>query len=167
MSLLEEIQKTREYLDYIEEHYLNVQKAWKEVKGKCSNMRFIRDDFYFNFLDSEIKDHDESKLSEAEFVPYRNTFYPVKGQKKPGLGKAWEHHKEKNYHHWETWTQHSKTNNPNEWEVHCVHMVVDWMAMGYVFEDNAKEYYEKHKDDINLPHYAIEFMYKIFDKLGY
>ena len=28
MKVLDEIQKTREYLDYIEEHVLNVKRAW-------------------------------------------------------------------------------------------------------------------------------------------
>ena len=37
----ETIKKTREYLDYIEEHYLNVQKAFKEIETKCKRMRFI------------------------------------------------------------------------------------------------------------------------------
>jgi len=39
-EMLERIKKTREYLDYIEEHYMNVQKAWKELQQKCKEMRF-------------------------------------------------------------------------------------------------------------------------------
>ena len=41
------IQKTREYLDYLEEHYNNVQKAWKIIQDKCKDMPFIYDDFQF------------------------------------------------------------------------------------------------------------------------
>ena len=41
--------------------------------------------------------------------------------------------------------------------------IVDWMAMGYEFGDTAKEYYEKMKDEINFPDWAIKLMYEIFD----
>ena len=37
------------------------------------------------------------------------------------------------------------------------------MAMGYEFGDTAKEYYENNKAKIDLPKWAIDEMYKIFD----
>lgn len=33
--MIEKIKKFREYLDYIEEHYNNVQKAWALINEKC------------------------------------------------------------------------------------------------------------------------------------
>ena len=51
----ETIQKFRKYLDYIEEHYNNVQKAWKLLQEKCKSMNFIYDDHLFFTLDAEIK----------------------------------------------------------------------------------------------------------------
>ena len=68
MKILEEIKRTREYLDYIEEHILNVEKAWEEVRTKCKDMRFIWDDFYFWNIDAAVKTHDLSNLSENEFI---------------------------------------------------------------------------------------------------
>ena len=41
--------------------------------------------------------------------------------------------------------------------------LVDWIAMGFKFNDTAKGYYEKNKSGIELPEWAIELMYKIFD----
>lgn len=35
MKALEYIEQTRSYLDYLEEHILNVQKAWKLLQEKC------------------------------------------------------------------------------------------------------------------------------------
>ena len=45
MEIFEQIKKTREYLAYIENHALNVQKAWTEIVAKCKDMRFVYDDF--------------------------------------------------------------------------------------------------------------------------
>ena len=39
-KMLELLAKTREYLDYVERHYNNVQKAWKELNEKCKNNGF-------------------------------------------------------------------------------------------------------------------------------
>lgn len=41
---MKKIRKTREYLDYNEEHYNNVQKDWVLIQDKCKDMRFIYDE---------------------------------------------------------------------------------------------------------------------------
>lgn len=163
-TTLEVIKKTQEYLDYIKEHVTNVNKAWIEVQSKCKDMRFIWDDFYFISIDSEISYHDLSKLSEYEFVQYRKAFYPVNEETDFNIDQAWEHHKKNNPHHWENWTS-IKPYSDADWEVHCVHMVIDWIAMGYKFGNTAKDYYENNKDKINIPDYAVSFINKIFDRV--
>jgi len=65
---LETIQKTREYLDYVEEHVNNVLKAFNIVSEKCN--RVINIDWVS--LYNSIQNHDLSKLSQAEFIPYRS-----------------------------------------------------------------------------------------------
>lgn len=40
---------------------------------------------------------------------------------------------------------------------------VDWVAMGFEFGDTARDYYEKNKEEIKLPEWAIKLMYEIFD----
>ena len=164
MKALELINKTREYLDYLEDHILNVQKAWTELQLKCKDMRFIYDDFVYNWIDGEVEAHDLSKLSEFEFVQYRKAFYPTTTEPEFDGSQAWEHHKLQNSHHWENWTK-KQSPNPYEWEVHCVHTVIDWMAMAYKFNDSARKYYENNREEIKLPDYAIDFIYKIFKRI--
>lgn len=161
----EKIQKFREYLDYIEEHYNNVQKAWALINEKCQNkhFRFISDDFVWDTINAEVKTHDLSKLSSEEFTQYRQFFFPCTGEKadKNLFDQAWQHHKTENEHHWQTWTVKHKE-NPYA-DAFLVMNIVDWVAMGFKFNDTAKEYYEKNKDDIQLPEWAITLMYEIFD----
>ena len=161
---LDQINQTRKYLDYIEEHILNVQKAWKEIQTKCKDMNIVYDDFYYNWIGDEVFNHDLSKLSEHEFVQYRKAFYSTEKEKKYDASVAWEHHKANNVHHWENWTN-SSMHIPNEWSVHCTHMVIDWMAMGYKYGDTARQYYEQNKEEIKLPDYAVDFIYEIFRRI--
>jgi hypothetical protein len=167
MKALELIKKTREYLDYLEEHIRNVHLAWEELQLKCKDMRFVWDDLLRDWIRREVENHDISKLSESELVRYRMVFYPaadIDPVIKPDLEEAWEHHMSKNPHHWQNWTKRINCHQ-SEWEVHCVHMVIDWMAMSYKFNDSARSYYEKNKDRIKLPVYAVNFIYEIFARI--
>lgn len=161
----EKIKKFREYLDYIDENYNHVQKAWKLINDKCPNdkFRFISDDFVWGTIDSEVKSHDLSKLSAEEFTQYRQFFFPCENEKKDkDLFKiAWGHHKKHNDHHWQTWTEKYK-DHPYA-EAFLIMNIVDWVAMGFKFGDTAKDYYEKNKNEIKLPEWAIKLMYEIFD----
>jgi hypothetical protein len=153
------IDKTRDYLDYIEEHYNNVQTAWKIVQEKCNDMKFIYDDYIWHNLDSDIQEHDLSKLSEDEFIQYRKCFYSLKGEVVGDLTAAWSHHLEHNHHHWET------VNECDPLDINCVHMVIDWMAMGIKFGDTAQDYYENNVDKIKLSDINIKFIYEIFERI--
>jgi len=159
------IAKTREYLDYFERHYDNVQMAWALINEKCQNkgFRFMSDDFVWYTIDSDVKLHDESKLSEYEFTQYRNWFFPADNEIKDERGylSAWEHHKRNNAHHWQNWTE-TQSANPYA-DAYLVMNIVDWVAMGFEFGDTAKSYYEKNQAKIELPQWAIALMYKIFD----
>lgn len=167
MATLELIEKTRQYLDYVEEHYLNVQRAWKEISNKCKDMRFVWDDYVYFSIDEEVKRHDMSKLSEYEFVQYRKAFYPTEeetGEGKYDMSAAWENHKANNPHHWENWTM-IESDSPYVHEIHCIHMLIDWTAMGYKFGDTAQSYYEKNKGKIILPEWAVGFIYDVFSRI--
>ena len=128
------------------------------------------DDFKFFTLQGDIKLHDQSKLSKAEFVPYRRKFFPTDFEKKEyseiidkEFKTAWEHHKLHNPHHWENWSE--KIAKANPYQVACiVQNVCDWMAMGMKFDDTAQIYYEKNKDKIKIPKDAESFMYNIFEQ---
>ena len=159
------IQKTREYLDYIEEHYNNVEKAWGIIREKCVDMPFIQDDRVYVSIALAVKNHDKSKMSAEEFVAYRKNFFPIKdeGDPKAGFEAAWEHHKEHNDHHWQNWTK-NYVDQPNA-AFFLILNIIDWMAMGLKFGDTARDYYEQNKDTIVLPEWAVKLMYEIFDKV--
>lgn len=165
-NMVETIEATRSYLDYIREHYNNVQKAWVIIQDRCKDkgFAFLYDNYRFFSLDQMIKKHDESKLSKEEFVPYRMKFFPTKydisyvEDVEKEFNQAWEHHKKHNDHHWENWVN---IEHPYS-EVFVVHNICDWMAMGMKFNDTAKEYYEKNKDKILVPTWADDFICSIF-----
>lgn len=159
---LDLVEKTQQYLDYIREHVNNVSKAWIEMQEKCFDLSFMTPDF-IQKMNEEVLMHDMSKLSKEEFVQYRECFYSIGESVK--ITDAWEHHKSNNLHHWEAWTN-AEFKDPGEWKFHCIHMVIDWMAMGYKFGDTAHEYYEKNKEKIKLPIEAEILIYKIFSRIG-
>jgi len=162
---------TRDYFNYIQEHIMNVQNAWAILELKCKDEKFIYDDFEYNILDQEIKNHDLTKYSDEEFIPYRNKFYPYKkydGEEQQffdmEFNKAWEHHKKYNDHHWETWTI-KKYPTSDIQSLHCVHMFIDWMAMSMKFKNTPVSYYEKNKDKITIPNWAEDMIYRLNSKI--
>ena len=168
MVVLGYIQKTRDYLDYLERHILNVKRAWEEIQEKCKDMDFIWDDWKWACINEEVINHDTSKMSQYEFTQYRANFYPTESEKKnqdvkKDFAIAWEHHKEHNIHHWENWTQEKD----NTVRYFClVGMVVDWLAMSYEFGDTPRKYYERSKNRITgMTEIEIEILNEIFDKL--
>lgn len=173
MQALETIAKTREYLDYVERHIKNVARAWAEVVDamkRAGNYPIIFDDFRYFALHEEVARHDMSKLSAEEFVQYRRCFYPTEAEKKsdpkPHLGEAWEHHKKMNAHHWENWAADDKqVSSPYDLEIHCTHMVIDWLAMSYEFGDTPRSYYEKNCHKIKLPEWAVKYITELFTDL--
>lgn len=162
--MLEKIEKFRAWLNEIEQHYNDVQKAWGLIKDKCKDMPFMADDFIYFTIDQNVKIHDLSKLSVNEFTQYRQYFHPCKDEKKDKqlFKSAWNHHKEHNRHHWETWTSSPILHDI----VYVIENVIDWVAMGFVEgKINAKEFYEKNKHKIDIPDWAVGIMYKIFDRI--
>lgn len=165
--VINRVNKCREYLNYIEDHYYRVQESWFMLQEKCEDIKFIYDDNIFNWIDTDVKNHDLSKLSHEEFMPYRQNFFATAEECPihPAVFTiAWEHHKTNNPHHWENWVSKYKDRSEIA-EVNCVHMIIDWMAMGLKFNDTAQEYYEKNKDRISLPDWAVKFIYEIFERL--
>lgn len=163
------IAKTREYLDYVERHINNVEKAWKLIQEKCSHIHPLTDDWLWSNIDYAIKHHDVSKLSPEEFVQYRRQFYPVdemeKDRNKDAFKAAWRNHKARNHHHWETWANRKREDYPNQAACNLVEMLVDWTAMGFEMEDSAEEYYEKMKKTINLKPWGDNLLQQFFNAL--
>lgn len=150
------IDKTRAYLDYVEEHLENVRQAFIIVSNACEGKMMWAglDSAWMPFM-AEVKAHDLSKFSPEEFVQYRANFYPVNDEDKAssGFDEAWENHKRENAHHHEVLRNY----------MDVVHMVIDWTAMGFKFGDTAQEYYEANQGRIKLSDEHKKFMYEIFE----
>ena len=151
------IDKTREYLNYLEEHLKNVQFAFTELSNACQDMAWVTDDFTWNTVRQQVIDHDLSKFSKEEFIQYRDSFFPVckEDKENSGFDAAWENHKQNNHHHHET----------AESYIDIIHMIIDWTAMGYKFGDTAQQFFEKNKDKIILSETNRILMYKIFERI--
>ena len=102
--------------------------------------------------------HDLSKYSPAEFIPgvkfYTGTKSPTDGERRTyGYSKAWMHHKGRNRHHYEYWTDYSivlKKTVPMKMPlVYVIEMFCDRVAACKVYlkdkytDSSALEYYNR------------------------
>ena len=153
------INAIQNYLEYLSEHLENVRLAFNNLSEICKDMWWVCDDLSWHTLRQEVCHHDLSKFSKEEFIQYQKTFYPVNKDERNNNDKdfnlAWENHKKCNHHHWET----------AETALDIVHMVIDWTAMGYKFNDTAYEYYEEHKDEIKLSEKHREILIEILERI--
>lgn len=106
--------------------------------------------------------HDVSKFNPKEFIPYSNWFYGFQGVRqqdcynqykddknwmssfgskhlkcKQEFDVAWQHHKDKNKHHWNYWYERS-LEMPRKY---IDQMICDWSAMSRKFGDTPQEFY--------------------------
>ena len=153
----EYIKQTRAYCDYLEEHFNNIAKAFKEVVGSHKNTKIPICTRDFLYLYKSVKYHDFSKFSAEEFTQYRNKFFPVfqYNQIQEDFDQAWKHHYTNNTHHWES----------AQTQIDVLHMIIDWTAMSYKSGGTAQSYYEANLHKIKLQPDLIDFMYIIFNKL--
>lgn len=141
----------RRYIKYIEEHRKNVKRAFNFIcrcKDPFIQQLLMNDAIYWAFY-IMVDNHDISKYSDDEFDAYRKNFFPInkkeREENKEKFEKAWEHHIKNNPHHWQN-RQLSKSLNKEA----TLEMILDWIAMGYTYHDNAIEYYKKNKNKIKL-----------------
>ncbi len=163
--------QTKLYIKYIVEHKKNIEKAFEEMKE--NSLIFQRyDDDILDALWERVLVHDESKYSEEEFIPYRKNFFPINAEEKENnkldFDKAWEHHWKNNSHHWQYRKNKTSFNKDNKEEVlDVLENILDWMAMGYKFNDRPYQYYENNKNNIILcddeRKYLEDLIYNIID----
>lgn len=161
----------KKYMKYIKEHQENVRKAFEEIKENP----VIYQRYSGEILDAlwgRVLIHDKSKYSEEEFVPYRKNFYPInaeeKEENKPDFDKAWEHHWKNNSHHWQYRKNKTSFDKNNKEEVlDILENILDWIAMGYKFNDRPYQYYENNKNNITLCEderkYLEDLIYNVID----
>ena len=121
--------------------------------------------------------HDLSKFSPVEF--FESVRYYQGGKKSPipvvkaanGYSKAWQHHKGRNPHHYEYWTDNYDLGTtciemPKKF---VLEMVADWMAAGKTYGnftiDDEIAWWESTKDTKFMHQKTKELVTEIFNKL--
>ena len=159
--------KTKKYEKYIHNHRYYIEEAFNEMLSNKDLEDFIDWEEYHIDLYNRVVYHDISKYSKEEFDAYRKNFYPVIDEEKAlnedDFYKAWEHHWKNNRHHWQARSFDICENDKlsKEQILDCLENILDWMAMGYVFNDRPYQFYEKNKNEIRLPEPQIKFMEKV------
>jgi len=168
MNLISRIWKKHKnkklYLKYIMEHKSNILKAYDEML-KCKDLEWIMQDPLIQVrLLIRAHNHDDSKLSKAEFNAYRKHYFPVDikefNDNAEAYQQAWEHHKNTNDHHWQARVNWKDEDFNINTELACLENVMDWLAVGYKLGDRPYEYYEQNKDKIILSKKQREFIEK-------
>ena len=85
-------------------HFITITKHRHKVIRNCAKAGILRQGLF----------HDLSKYSPTEFLSgakfYQGDKSPNEGEREAyGYSKAWMHHKGRNKHHFEYWTDYSKT----------------------------------------------------------
>lgn len=101
--------------------------------------------------------HDFSKFSPTEFIPSAKHFQgnrsPIEAEKDAvGYSMAWLHHKGRNKHHWEYWTDFRENGEVIANRIpkkYIVEMICDWIGAGKAYggeswtQRSPIEYYNK------------------------
>ena len=152
------IDSTRAYLDYLEEHLNNIAKAFTELTDACDGKEYWASNLFdWELFKREVMEHDLSKFTKEEFVQYRDNFFPVSPEdnENSDFSSAWENHKICNPHHHES----------AKGFMDIAHMLIDWMAMGYKFNDNPWDYYEKMKDSLDISEDHRVYLLRLLNNL--
>jgi len=140
------------YKEYIREHIANVESIWQALQSETPVVIMETDERMR--LAENIRIHDCTKYSRAEFEGYRQWFFPEEGKHKElnEFQKAWHHHQSNNPHHWEYWVMVDKCKMvpiaiPY---MYILEMLIDWSAMSLKFGDLPTEFYYKNKENMIL-----------------
>jgi hypothetical protein len=141
------------YIKYYQRHTYYVVLAWKDIQNILIENGIINED-EFNRINHLILCHDNSKIDEEEFEAYGTKFYPLKSDVPivqedidTAFKAAWAHHKANNIHHHQT----LKDYQGSDWKCFLIEMLCDWIAMGWETGTLASDYYQMHKEKIDLP----------------
>lgn len=93
--------------------------------------------------ENQIRQHDASKWSEAEFWPYAINFYGSDEQKdanKEAFDRAWLHHLHHNPHHWQHWLLNLDDGRSRPLRMpdnYALEMVADWRGASLAYTGSA------------------------------
>lgn len=161
------IEKTSEYMEYISQHKKNIEFAWCQLRQAITGISLLNRPVIMEQMQDRIRYHDDSKMTEEEFLPYRQHFYPIDGEvvDDANFQRAWELHYNRNDHHWQHWINVDGSFRP----CYCMEdkicayleMICDWQAMSYVKGGSAYSYYKENKDMIRVDPNWIPFVEEV------
>lgn len=149
---------------------MDIKFYWKYLKYVLEHKKNVFVECWKDGLYSHAFTHDLSKFNPKEFFPYAEWFYGYDGiylkkqnnkeqltngascvskrylECKKGFDKAWQHHKDKNKHHWNYWHERNLIMPVK----YIRQMICDWKAMSRKFGGTVQEYYLKNYDKIKL-----------------
>ena len=144
------IRPTKEMVKFYEER---TRKHIKRVQDNIKKVIKNHKELNLKELDKRLMNHDKSKFSVDEYIPYiwmtefyrrkqlgEEFKYPNKDIKKE-INEAIKHHYKVNRHHPEF---HNDIKNMNNEDI--VEMVCDWAAMSQEFNNGLKEFADKKID---------------------
>lgn len=128
---------------------------WKHFKTVCKHKAVVYHECKACGIWWQGVIHDLSKFSVTEFVPSARFFQgdksPIEAEKAEiGYSVAWLHHKGRNKHHWEWWTDFDQNGSiiANKIPVkYVIEMVCDWIGAGKVYSG------EKWSEEEPLKHF--------------
>lgn len=146
------IQEER-YMRYVQKHRIRMADAYKEMLT-CPEVMNLGNEVLI-MLKQRVVFHDITKFKAEEFDAYRKNFFPISKKEKEdnleNFEKAWQHHYDNNSHHWQHRRHNTEFNkNDPEQVVNVLENVCDWLAVGYTYKNRPYQYYEKHKEKIEL-----------------
>ncbi len=144
-----------DYNKYLKEHISNVQKAYNWLR---KHMWYMFEDEGLsktNRLDENIKNHDASKYSKEEFLPYAKYFNIDKEKYQEEFDRAWNHHQKCNPHHWQYWLllEDGGKTIPLEMDlIYVAEMFADWMSFSVKVGklEELIKWYEKESPKMTL-----------------
>ena len=153
---------TEQYDSYLDEHISNVKKGFDWL---CTNLPQLIPDDVYETIYCNIVNHDASKYSTAEYLPYALYFYgkvpdgfctaEINQAIDSNFNYAWLHHIHNNPHHWQYWLLQNDEDGLNILEMpyeYIIEMICDWWAFSWK-SGNLTEifnWYEKNKYIIKL-----------------
>lgn len=127
--------------------------------------------------EKQLQEHDLSKWSDEEFMPYAVNFHGPGGDV-PGFTKAWLHHIHYNPHHWNHWIfpkDYSPIGSGLESGVaempehFALEMIADWHGAGFAYQGHwdISGWFSKSKSGIWLHSKTQRFVEDSLWNLGY
>lgn len=131
---------------------------WKHLKTVCKHKAIVLKECFACGLVWQGITHDLSKFSPTEFVSsakyFQGTRSPIEAEKAAvGYSAAWLHHKGRNPHHWEYWTDFGENGEVIANRIprkYVIEMVCDWIGAGKAYGGDAWTQSEPLKYYINV-----------------